>query len=110
MDEDNAEADQVLERLAEDAHDSDREVIRASGRRGSNQKGNEDLLEEVSEQGSELFETDSSNDQEGSFANVRNQNDGLATPKLLTVDGQGRDIVAGSPTKIPTKVDEEEQP
>lgn len=84
---DNAEADQE--------HDSDR-----------HQKGNEDLLEEVSEQGSELFETDSSNDQEGSFGNADNQNSSLGSEKILTVDGQGRDIVAGSPTKIMAQQDE----
>lgn len=87
---DNAEADQE--------HDSDR-----------NQKGNEDLLEEVSEQGSELFETDSSNDQEGSFGNVDNPS--LGSEKILTVDGQGRDIVAGSPTKLTnTPMGQQDQP
>ena len=84
---DNAEADQE--------HDSDR-----------NQKGNEDLLEEVSEQGSELFETDSSDDQEGCPRNAGDQHSSMGSEKILTAAGQGRDIVAGSPTKAMAQPDQ----
>jgi hypothetical protein len=63
------------------------------------------LIEAVSEQGSELFETDShtsSNGQEEAvFADVQDHHSASSSEKLPSVEEQGRDIVAGSPTKIP---------
>ena len=62
-------------------------------------------MDPVSEQGSELFETDShtsSNEQEeAAFADVQDHHSASSSEKLPAVEEQGRDIVAGSPTKIP---------
>lgn len=70
------------------------------------------LIAAASEQGSELFETDShtsSNEREdAAFADVQDHHSASSSEKLPAVEEQGRDIVAGSPTKIPATELEEE--
>ena len=64
----------------------------------------EDRLEEVSEQGSELFETDSSCAEGQEEVTINQDGSGIENP--IMADGEGKDIVAGSPTRIGRKVDE----
>lgn len=70
---------------------------------GKIRNATEERLEEVSEQGSELFETDSSC---GGQEEVTINPDGALADLGLDLPGQGKDIVAGSPTKINRKVNE----
>ena len=53
---------------------------------------------------SELYETDSSNDQ-GSFIHANDNNSSSSSEKLLGTGMQGEDIVAGSPSKLPCVAD-----
>ena len=64
------------------------------------------MLQEVSEQGSELFETDSSCGEED-VENVEKTS--LHSDKLLAPEEQGKDIVAGSPTKVSKEQEVEEE-
>lgn len=65
----------------------------------------EDRLEEVSEQGSELFETDSSCGEGQDMVTINQDGSGIENP--IMDDGEGRDIVAGSPTRLGRKADDE---
>ena len=58
------------------------------------------LDEDASAAPSELYETDSSNDQ-SSFINANDNNSSSSSEKLIGPGLQGQDIVAGSPSKVP---------
>ena len=65
---------------------------------------NHDHVAEGSGPPSELYETDSSNDQ-GSFIHANENNSSSSSEKLIGAGMQGEDIVAGSPSKLPCVAD-----